>query len=81
MTLVSANASRNFLVLSGGRSEGVHQSRVGKAPGNEVKGEYSEKSVLATASQASTEVSVGHLPITPVNAAARGLPRGAVTSR
>src|ERR1017187_7911963 len=26
--------------------EGVHQSRVGKAPGNEVKVEYSEKSVL-----------------------------------
>ena len=49
--------------------ERVHQSRVGKAPGNEVKVEYSEKSVLATAGQASKEVPAGHLPITPDNGA------------
>src|ERR1017187_2034034 len=56
-----------LVASTGGRTEGVHQSRVGKAPGNEVKVEYSETSVLATANQASKEAPAGRLPISPVN--------------
>src|ERR1017187_8052689 len=58
-----------LVASTGGRTEGVHQSRVGKAPGNEVKVEYSETSVLATANQASERW--GIMRIWPASAGGR----------
>ena len=46
---------------TGGRAEGVHRGCDGEPPGNEVKAKYTEKSVLATASQAS-KGSAGRTP-------------------